>query len=57
MLTTVNHLNKYVFELTVKDATGRAETIHTTGFHKFYSASRNDWVSANKGQKVSSYVV
>ena len=48
MLTTVNHLNKYVFELTIKDATGQNETVHTTGFHKFYSATRDAWISANE---------
>ena len=48
VLTTVNHLNKYVFELTIKDATGQNETVHTTGFHKFYSATRDAWISANE---------
>ena len=51
MLTTVNHLNKYVFELAIKDAAGRSETVHTTGFHKFYSDSRNAWVSAKELRK------
>ena len=51
VLTTVNHLNSYVFELTIKDATGHSETVHTTGFHKFYSDSRNGWISANELRK------
>ena len=51
VLTTVNHLNKYVFELTIKDAAGQSETVHTTGFHKFYSASRNAWISAAELRK------
>ena len=51
VLTTVNHLNKYVFELTIKDATGHSETVHTTGFHKFYSDSRNAWISAAELRK------
>ena len=51
VLTTVNHLNKYVFELTIRDATGRCETVHTTGFHKFYTDSRNAWISANELRK------
>ena len=51
VLTTVNHLNKYVFELTISDAAGHSETVHTTGFHKFYSASRNAWISANELRK------
>ena len=32
VLTTVNHLNHYVFELTVADGDGHTETIHPTGF-------------------------
>ena len=48
VLTTVNHLNKYVFELTITDAAGHSETVRTTGFHKFYSDSRNAWISASR---------
>ncbi len=51
VLTTVNHLNKYVFELSVADAAGHTETIHPTGFHKFYSDSKSDWVSAAELRK------
>jgi hypothetical protein len=46
ILTTVNHLNADVHELTIRDASGRQETIRTTGGHKFYSATRTAWVSA-----------
>ena len=46
VLATVNHLNKYVFQLTIKDAAGHSETVHTTGFHRFYSATRGSWVLA-----------
>ena len=51
VLSTVNHLNKYVFELTIRDAAGHSETVHATGFHKFFSASRNGWISAAHWQK------
>jgi hypothetical protein len=46
VLTTVNHLNRDVVELTIRDAQGREETIRPTGLHKFYSATRDDWLSA-----------
>jgi hypothetical protein len=32
--------------LEVADRSENSEIIHTTGLHKFYSASRDDWVSA-----------
>ena len=51
VLTTINHLNRFVFELTIKDGTGHSETVRTTGFHKFYSDSRNDWISAAELRK------
>ena len=51
VLTTINHLNRFVFELTIKDGTGHSETVRTTGFHKFYSASRSDWISAAELRK------
>ncbi len=47
VLTTVNHLNADVHELTVRDAHGHEETIRTTGGHKFYSVTRNGWLSAS----------
>lgn len=46
ILTTVSHLNRFVFRLTVKDASGKSETLGVTGYHKFYSETRKAWVSA-----------
>ena len=48
VLTTVNHLNPYVFELRLADSNGHAETVRSTGYHKFYSADRRGWVSVEK---------
>jgi len=45
VLTTVNHLNNDVWELTAVNAEGRREQLQPTGFHKFYSETRRDWVS------------
>ena len=47
VLTTVHHLNRYVFELRLEDEHGRQTTVRPTGFHKFYSADRRAWVSAD----------
>jgi hypothetical protein len=46
VLTTINHLNADVMELTVETANGRRETFQPTGAHKLYRASDNRWVSA-----------
>jgi hypothetical protein len=46
VLTTVNHLNSYVLELTVEDARGKQEKVRPTGFHKFYRPLDGKWVSA-----------
>jgi hypothetical protein len=46
VLTTINHLNADVMELTVETADGRRETFQPTGAHKLYRASDNRWVSA-----------
>jgi len=48
VLTTVNHLNANLHELTIRDAPGRRETIRTTGGHKFYCLTRGAWVAAAK---------
>ena len=48
VLTTVNHLNNYVFDLTIEDEQGQKETVGVTGFHKFYSQSRGAWVSVDE---------
>jgi hypothetical protein len=46
ILTTINHLNRYVLELTVEDGRGNQEKIRPTGFHKFFRATDGKWVSA-----------
>jgi len=48
VLTTINHLNRYVFALELSDVAGRAETVRATGFHKFYNDDRKEWVSVDK---------
>lgn len=48
VLTTVNHLNRDVYELTVASPTGTAETIRPTGFHKFYRPADDAWVIAKE---------
>jgi hypothetical protein len=48
VLTTVNHLNNDVWELSVTDSHGESQTIRSTGVHKFYSVSRGDWISASE---------
>ncbi|MEM8947584.1 MAG: hypothetical protein AAGD11_20595 [Planctomycetota bacterium] len=47
VLTTVNHLNNDVWQLTAENAAGRREQLKPTGFHKFYSETRRDWVSTH----------
>jgi hypothetical protein len=46
VLTTVNHINRFVLELTVRDEHGRTERICPTGFHKFYTIGTHAWLSA-----------
>jgi hypothetical protein len=46
VLTTVNHLNAEVMELTVEASDGRRETFRPTASHKFYRQTDNDWISA-----------
>ncbi len=48
VLTTVNHLNPDVVELTLQDSTGSEETLRPTATHKFYSVTRSEWLSASK---------
>jgi len=48
VLTTVNHLNTYVFKLTLRGATGFDETLGVTGYHKFYSEAHNCWESVDE---------
>jgi hypothetical protein len=44
VLTTVNHLNNFLFRLTLKEPSGAQETLGVTGWHKLYSEDRG-WVS------------
>jgi hypothetical protein len=46
VLTTVNHLNPRVVELTLAAPDGTRETVRPTAFHKFYSETRGRWLSA-----------
>ncbi|HEX8524121.1 MAG TPA: polymorphic toxin-type HINT domain-containing protein, partial [Tepidisphaeraceae bacterium] len=46
VLTTVNHLNDYVFDVALEDQHGSHDNLGVTGFHKFYSEDRHGWVSA-----------
>lgn len=50
ILTTVNHLNNDVHELTLRDESGKEETLRPTGNHKFYSVSQGAWLSASELQ-------
>ncbi len=46
VLTTVSHLNDFVFHLTLDEASGQADTIGITGYHKVYTEDRG-WVDAD----------
>ena len=48
VLTTVDHLNKDVVELTLRNADGETETLRPTGTHKFYSVTHGEWLSASQ---------
>ena len=48
VLTTVDHLNKDVIELTLLNSDGDPETLRPTGTHKFYSITRGEWLSASQ---------
>lgn len=60
VLTTVNHLNPDVWELTCEPIRGppggsiaedpAAHTLRPTGAHKFYSETRHDWAATNELQ-------
>ena len=50
ILTTVNQLNRDVWELTLEDERGATETLRPTGTHLFYSVSQGDWAPASKLQ-------
>jgi hypothetical protein len=46
VLMTVNHLNNAVVELTVSDGSDGMTTIRSTASHRFYSDSKDKWVTA-----------
>jgi hypothetical protein len=46
VMTTVTHLNRHLVHLTIESELGQRETIESTAYHKFFSKSRGDWVSA-----------
>lgn len=46
VLTTVNHLNRFLFDLSFVSPAGQEESVRTTGWHKFYRQDDNAWVSA-----------
>ncbi|MGI6416364.1 MAG: polymorphic toxin-type HINT domain-containing protein [Thermoguttaceae bacterium] len=48
VLTTVNHLNASVLELTLVDGRGRQERLRPTGSHKFFSDDRREFVAAEE---------
>jgi hypothetical protein len=48
VLTTVNHLNPNVFELTLSGDHGKRDTIRPTGLHKFFSGDRRCWVNTQE---------
>ena len=55
VLTTVNHLNPNVCELTFSTKDGKTETIRPTATHRFYSLDRNDWIhiiDAKQGERL-----
>jgi hypothetical protein len=45
VLTTVNHLSSFIFQLTLSAGDGGFDTLGVTGWHKFFS-ERRGWVSA-----------
>lgn len=45
VLTTVNHLNTYLFDLSVLGERSPPTSVMVTGYHKLYSEDRAAWVS------------
>jgi hypothetical protein len=45
VLTTVNHLNNFLFDLKVQGERAPPQALKVTGWHKLYSQDRQDWVS------------
>ena len=55
ILTTINHLNNDVWELTFENERRERTSLRSTGLHKFYSLDRVDWISAkelNEGERI-----
>ncbi|TWT37190.1 tRNA(Glu)-specific nuclease WapA precursor [Posidoniimonas corsicana] len=48
VLTTVDHLNDDLYELTFADQDGKIESVRTTGSHKFFRSNDDAWVSARE---------
>ncbi len=47
VLATVNHVNTDVLELTIANERGQQELVRPTALHKFYSADRQEWITAS----------
>lgn len=45
VLTTVNHLNSFLFDLKVNGARAPPQDLEVTGWHKLYSEDRQAWTS------------
>jgi hypothetical protein len=45
VLTTVNHLNAFLFDLKVNGERGPPQDLEVTGWHKLYSEDRQAWTS------------
>lgn len=45
VLTTVNHLNHFLFDLKVNGKRGPPQLLQVTGWHKLYSEDRGAWTS------------
>ncbi len=50
VLTTVNHLNRDAYQITVENADGSREVSRPTGLHKFYRQTDGQWISARELQ-------
>jgi hypothetical protein len=48
VLTTINHLNRDVCELTIEDSDGCRETVHPTSLHRFYRETDGQWLHLNE---------
>ena len=47
VLTTVNHLNDFLYNLTLSDSQGDTDNLGVTGYHRFYTEDRG-WVIASE---------